>query len=132
MSKIIGITVGTPINPAKFEGKSAYEIAKLNGFEGTEAEWLESLQGKSGVYVGSGNMPDDCNVQVDLTGQSLSQIDFVDPAVDAVLTGLTEGLILKDTVTKQYYKLFSSNGKLTMEETTAPVLKVINGSEVAW
>ncbi|MCQ2061035.1 MAG: hypothetical protein MJY47_05540 [Fibrobacter sp.] len=26
-------------------GKSAYEIAKENGFEGTEAEWLESMKG---------------------------------------------------------------------------------------
>ena len=29
-------------------GKSAYEIALDNGFEGTEAEWLESLKGKDG------------------------------------------------------------------------------------
>ena len=27
-------------------GKSAYEIAVDNGFEGTEAEWLESLKGR--------------------------------------------------------------------------------------
>lgn len=27
------------------DGKSAYEIAKDNGFEGTEQEWLESLKG---------------------------------------------------------------------------------------
>lgn len=29
-------------------GKSAYEIALDNGFEGTEAEWLESLKGEDG------------------------------------------------------------------------------------
>ena len=29
-------------------GKSAYEIAVENGFEGTEAEWLESLKGQNG------------------------------------------------------------------------------------
>lgn len=29
-------------------GKSAYEIAVENGFEGTEQEWLESLKGKDG------------------------------------------------------------------------------------
>lgn len=29
-------------------GKSAYEVAVDNGFEGTEEEWLESLQGKAG------------------------------------------------------------------------------------
>lgn len=30
-------------------GKSAYEVAVDNGFEGTEEEWLESLQGKPGA-----------------------------------------------------------------------------------
>jgi hypothetical protein len=30
-------------------GKSAYEIAVEHGFEGTEAEWLESLKGKDGA-----------------------------------------------------------------------------------
>ena len=30
-------------------GKSAYEIAKENGFDGTEAEWLASLKGDTGA-----------------------------------------------------------------------------------
>ena len=30
------------------DGKSAYEIAKENGFEGTESEWLDSLKGEGG------------------------------------------------------------------------------------
>lgn len=30
------------------DGKSAYEIAVENGFEGTEAEWLASLKGDKG------------------------------------------------------------------------------------
>lgn len=30
------------------DGKSAYEIAIDNGFEGTEEEWLESLRGDDG------------------------------------------------------------------------------------
>lgn len=29
-------------------GKSAYEVAVDNGFEGTEAEWLSSLEGPQG------------------------------------------------------------------------------------
>lgn len=32
-----------------FQGASAYEVAVENGFEGTEAEWLESLRGPAGV-----------------------------------------------------------------------------------
>jgi hypothetical protein len=35
------------------DGKSAYDIARDNGFEGTEAEWLESLKGKDGVSGGT-------------------------------------------------------------------------------
>ena len=31
------------------DGKSAYEIAVENGFEGTEQEWLESLKGEPGT-----------------------------------------------------------------------------------
>lgn len=59
------------------DGKSAYEVALGNGFEGTENEWLESLRGEKGdkgdrgnpgVYIGSGEMPADCNVQIDPAG----------------------------------------------------------------
>lgn len=41
-----------PIGPAGEsgkDGKSAYEIAVENGFEGTEEEWLASLKGKDGI-----------------------------------------------------------------------------------
>lgn len=52
--KIIGVTVGTNLNPKRLEeyvqnGKSAYELAVEHGFKGTEQEWLESLYGKDGV-----------------------------------------------------------------------------------
>ena len=50
MSKIYGIPVATPINPGKIDGsgangKSAYELAVENGFEGTLEDWLNSLVG---------------------------------------------------------------------------------------
>lgn len=34
--------------PQAIQGKSAYEVAVLNGFKGTEAEWLASLVGPKG------------------------------------------------------------------------------------
>ncbi len=73
---------------------SAYGVAVKNGFVGTPEEWLASLvgpqgpvgpqgedgprgvqgpigpQGVSGVYVGSGDMPEGYNVQVDPTGDA--------------------------------------------------------------
>lgn len=32
----------------RLQGYSAYEIAVINGFEGTEEEWLASLKGEKG------------------------------------------------------------------------------------
>ena len=79
--------------------KSAYTIAVGHGYEGTEEEWIASLKGDkgdafkysdftseqlaalkgdkgdrgtSGVYIGSGDMPDDCNVQIDPNGEALT------------------------------------------------------------
>lgn len=34
------------------KGESAYQLAVLNGFKGTEEEWLESLKGEPGTSVG--------------------------------------------------------------------------------
>lgn len=31
------------------KGDSAYEVARANGFRGTEAEWLESIRGQDGT-----------------------------------------------------------------------------------
>lgn len=59
MSRVLTTSNGMPVSesnplPVKMsggggaEGKSAYEVAVDNGFEGTEEEWLESLKGKPG------------------------------------------------------------------------------------
>ena len=88
------------------DGDSAYVVACRNGFEGTEAEWVASLKGErgvkgdtgakgdkgdkgdkgekgdkgdtgnSGVYVGSGEMPADCNVQIDPNGDYITLEDL--------------------------------------------------------
>ena len=39
------------IETSEIQGKNAYEIAVDNGFQGTEQEWLLSLQGES-PYIG--------------------------------------------------------------------------------
>lgn len=39
----------------EFQGKSAYEIAVEQGFEGTEQEWLDSLQGITPHIGDNGN-----------------------------------------------------------------------------
>jgi hypothetical protein len=84
MSNIINGTVQTENNLVGslnatngYDGKSAYEIAVNNGFEGTEEEWLASLVGKSGVYVGSGDMPEGYNVQIDPSGDVLTMDEII-------------------------------------------------------
>ena len=62
------------------DGRSAYDIAVLCGFRGTESEWLQWLKGEkgdSGIYIGSGDMPDDCNVQIDPTGDAWGLEDIL-------------------------------------------------------
>lgn len=68
------------------DGKSAYEVAVKHGFEGTEEAWLWSLRGQKGdkgdtgnpgIYLGSGDMPEDCNVQIDPEGNPLNLDDYV-------------------------------------------------------
>lgn len=39
---------GSFFMPDAYTGKSAYEIAVIYGFSGTEEEWLASLKGKDG------------------------------------------------------------------------------------
>ncbi|WP_304341246.1 BppU family phage baseplate upper protein [Metaclostridioides mangenotii] len=53
------------------DGKSAYEIAKENGFEGSESEWLDSLKGEGGGSNGVVN-------KVDFQGAD-QEISFVNP-----------------------------------------------------
>ena len=47
--------IDTVISETNLQGKSAYEIALDNGFEGSEAEWLESLKGVSPHIGENGN-----------------------------------------------------------------------------
>lgn len=60
MSKIYGIPVATPLRPGNGggtggeNGKSAYELAVAEGFEGSLTQWLESLVGPQGVQGPAG------------------------------------------------------------------------------
>lgn len=70
-----------PIVLESFEGKSgysAYEIALLNGFVGTEAEWLESLKGADGTGGGVwGQITGNFSSQTDLQNALNQKVDKV-------------------------------------------------------
>lgn len=61
-----------------YNGKDGYTPIKgvdyFDGKDGIDGE--DGTDGKSGVYVGSGEMPEDCNVQIDPNGQPLSIDDI--------------------------------------------------------
>lgn len=79
-------------------GKSAYELAILNGFQGTEEEWLRSLKGEignHGIYLGSGDMPEDYNVQIDPNGDTLTIEDIIE-AVNAQTNKITSVTLYAD------------------------------------
>ena len=82
-------------------GMSAYEVACIAGFEGTEEEWLESLTGKSGVYVGEGEMPEGYNIQVipSENSKEAATKEYVDNAIanlDIPIGGSTEWELIVD------------------------------------
>lgn len=90
------------------DGESAYELALLNGFEGTEEEWLASLkgeQGNPGIYIGSGDMPEGYNVQIDPDGDAFELSAIV-----------LDGIAIADTATGKKYSLAIKHSKLTLTE----------------
>ena len=67
----------------KTAGKSAYEIAVLNGYPGTEAEWLNSLVGKQAALTAGTNITIVDSV-ISATGGLYPQIIVTAPAGSAV------------------------------------------------
>ena len=123
--------------------ESAYTIAVEHGYEGTQEEWIASLKGDKGepfrysdftdeqlaslkgekgdtgnpgIYLGSGNMPADCNVQIDPEGDVLTAEDLATWKEEVISTVLsderTEKVIQAETNTFE-------NAELANEAKTA-------------
>lgn len=65
-----------PQGPKGDDGDSAYEIAVVHGYTGTEAEWIESLKGSSGG--GSTTIPGDV-VRVTSSAGTRQDVNLLDP-----------------------------------------------------
>lgn len=79
------------------EGDSAYEVAVANGYAGTEAEWLASLEGPEGpsgasTWAGGGaqlwrstaqSIPSGTNTQIVFTASMFDTGDFANLATDS-------------------------------------------------
>lgn len=54
-----------------WRGYSAYELAKKNGFAGTEQEWLDSLHGRDGGVASVNGIDHDADGNVALTAENV-------------------------------------------------------------
>jgi hypothetical protein len=63
--------------PDTIQGKSAYEVAVMNGFEGSEAEWLESLKGANGKDGHSLYLGDSTETSPEIMSIPVSQIKAI-------------------------------------------------------
>ncbi|WP_024622627.1 hypothetical protein [Metaclostridioides mangenotii] len=68
---------------AGLDGKSAYDIAKDNGFTGTELEWIASLKGRDGTFK---DILDDAYVGNDKTWSSNKIKDQIDTCIELIPT----------------------------------------------
>lgn len=57
----------------KWRGYSAYEVAKKNGFNGTEKEWLEELGAATNITVNERQVDDEGNIT--LTAEHITMVD---------------------------------------------------------
>lgn len=93
----------------KWRGDSAYEVAKKNGFNGTEKEWLEELGAATNVTVNRRQVDDSGNIT--LTAEHITMVDEGQITVkqkiesvegevdDAVAFAGTKAKVLTQTVT---------------------------------
>lgn len=87
--------------PQGATGKSAYEIAVANGFEGTELEWLASLKGEDGKKGDKGNRGDSGENGADGVGvegiyetSEGTMVKFTDGTIKPVQNGGVENQLL--------------------------------------
>ena len=115
MSKIYGIPVATPIPPngtgGGANGKSAYELAVSEGYEGTLAEWLESLVGPQGEKGEQGPQGEQGEPGADAPADTYLPKDGSEPMAGDLsmeghrLTGLGAPVSDTDAVRKQDVRL---------------------------
>lgn len=86
---------GTVMNPEKVYGKSAYEVAVANGFDGTEEEWLESIKGKKGDKGETGEL---CSVRFTDDGNGNVNIETNNATMQVKLTDRGEGNVMLEVL----------------------------------
>ena len=84
----------------EFDGPSAYEVAVENGFEGTEAEWLESLQGVDCRFAETAELGD--IQQINVTGKLTSDSSIIIHFHGSRVQGVKDPVEDTDAANKAY------------------------------
>lgn len=125
--------VETALEQAKdtgaFDGKSAYEVAVDNGFEGTESEWLESLKG-TGMSAVLGDIQQ-INVTGKLTTDSNIHVNFNNSRLRGVRTPTedTDGVnkaYVDQAVAQSGARIIPEYWKTSVEEAVGQVTDLQN------
>lgn len=83
------------------QGKSAYEIAVMGGFEGSESDWLDSLKGTS-PHIGEngnwyvGNEDTGVSSAPDMTGYATET--FVQEKIDKIEQNIEWGVLSNEDI----------------------------------
>lgn len=101
------------------DGKSAYEIAVKNGFEGTEDDWLDSLKGEQGDKGDKG----DAFTYVDFTPEQLASLkgekgDKGDTGEKGDKGDKGDAFTYEDFTDEQLASLKGADGTMTFEDLT--------------
>jgi hypothetical protein len=110
------------------DGLSAYQIALLNGFDGTEQEWLESLKGDPGT--GGGSLPPIAkNLTLLASGwenlqQTITDSDILENSFVVISAPVNRAQFL-EFGERQISCTASAAGSLTFQATTLPNIDLI-------
>ena len=110
----------------KIDGKSAYEVAKDEGFEGTEEEWLKSLKGVNAISYG-------INVALDTENKKSIEMESIEESTHPSWTGTAtdNGLVVLTLSIPITLTLKQSSGiSLTLNSNTINLQYAKVGSNI--
>lgn len=122
-----GVTNGTSSGGSSSgrDGKSAYEIAVLNGFIGTEPEWLNSLNGKDGITVDVSNLATKSELE-NLSQELKGEIANTQKSIEEVFQSVSNGKkILASAITDKGVKTLATDTWETMANNIRSILSQV-------
>lgn len=122
-----GVTNGTSSGGSSSgrDEKSAYEIAVLNGFTGTEPEWLNSLKGKDGITVDVSNLATKSELE-NLSQELKGEIANTQKSIEEVFQSVSNGKkILASAITDKGVKTLATDTWETMANNIRSILSQV-------